>query len=495
MSMAGLRSISITFILVSVALPLGRAAIKQCIYCSWNTASGSPDCYNGNATTVGNDPCSGSDAYCLTQLTLQDGYITAIQRSCASGSSDIDDSTDVKPNSEKCVLVSNLYGSIETTTCYISCDNSDNCNTAGPERLTLCDADCVYGQCDYITGSCVCQDGYSGKTCSTTQKTPLVFRRCLQCDDETKSCVNTKSPTECPRADQKYCAVTRTITYDDDEEQKRNVITRSCTTDYVAADECFISSREGDLPGVEYTCISTCDSDGCNTRTLDETDLSRPLFCVVCSSQDTSGCDTSTTVQPCPSSATHCQSIVTYYKSDKMDRANTVDPDYMLINVERSCATSPVTTQCTSSSVGSFGLEKVTCQESCQGDICNTGWPARPKCSQCDCASCFSSHPCKTSPPVATSCDYPYHEFCTVQDNNHAGSDRTSSVDGYPRSIIRGCSYKGIGNDCSSEGQLESCNKTCSVDGCNLGNSAPLQTSLSNILLMVVSLFFFVCNY
>ena len=49
----------------------------------------------------------------------------------------------------------------------------------------------------------------------------------------------------------------------------RNVITRSCTTDYVAGDECFISSRGSDdiLPGVEYTCISTCDSDGCNAGT------------------------------------------------------------------------------------------------------------------------------------------------------------------------------------------------------------------------------------
>ena len=56
---------------------------------------------------------------------------------------------------------------------------------------------------------------------------------------------------------------------------------------------------------------------------------------------------------------------------------------------------------------------------------------------------------------------------------------RLGSVDGYPRSIIRGCSYKGIGNDCSSEGQLESCNKTCSVDGCNLGKTLRRKKTLS----------------
>ncbi|XP_076821729.1 uncharacterized protein LOC143468419 [Clavelina lepadiformis] len=503
------QSILMTFAaFLALRFPHARGQIFECIGCTWNTSdSGSSDCYNPDASSAASDSCTGPGAYCLTELTLEDGVVSKIKRSCTNEDSDFDKSSDERPNRERCVLTSNnLNGNpVEMTKCYIPCANSQKCNTIGPKNLKLCDVNCGFnGECNYITGNCVCKEGFSGGNCSTEDPAPdETFRKCLQCETETgvesgDYCESYRDSYECPDLEQRYCAVTRTRTYDQGGSQIRDIVERSCTADYVAADECFVSSR-GDqdvLPGVEYTCISTCDTDGCNTGTPDgkfETnDPIRPLMCVVCSSQDDLHCDTSTTIELCPSSATHCQSIVTYYKSDKTDLPFDVDPDYMLASVERSCSTSNLPTRCTSSTVGSSSLVQVTCQESCQRDGCNTGWPARPKCSQCGCNRCESNDECKLRPPEGTSCPLPYQEFCTILDINHAVSDKISFVDGYPRSIIRGCSYKGIGNNCSSEGQIESCNKTCSVDGCNLGNfrsSASANHHPSNILLVFVSLF------
>ena len=49
-------------------------------------------------------------------------------------------------------------------------------------------------------------------------------------------------------------------------------------------------------------------------------------------------------------------------------------PVYQLASVVRECATSEVETQCTPNDVAGSNLQFVTCQETCQGDGCNTGW-------------------------------------------------------------------------------------------------------------------------
>ena len=46
----------------------------------------------------------------------------------------------------------------------------------------------------------------------------------------------------------------------------RSFLSRSCAEEYAAADECYISNSNY-IPDsqIEYTCVSTCDTDGCNT--------------------------------------------------------------------------------------------------------------------------------------------------------------------------------------------------------------------------------------
>ena len=53
-----------------------------------------------------------------------------------------------------------------------------------------------------------------------------------------------------------------------DGKKVRSFLSRSCTDDFIAADECFISDGDFTPDGqIEYTCVSTCDTDGCNTET------------------------------------------------------------------------------------------------------------------------------------------------------------------------------------------------------------------------------------
>ena len=48
-----------------------------------------------------------------------------------------------------------------------------------------------------------------------------------------------------------------------DGEEIRSFLSKDCTDSYEVADECFITNDD-ELNEVEYTCISTCEDDGCN---------------------------------------------------------------------------------------------------------------------------------------------------------------------------------------------------------------------------------------
>jgi len=48
-------------------------------------------------------------------------------------------------------------------------------------------------------------------------------------------------------------------------EEARSFLSRGCAESYAAADECFITNQ--DTNGLEYTCVSSCDTNGCNTGT------------------------------------------------------------------------------------------------------------------------------------------------------------------------------------------------------------------------------------
>uniref|UniRef100_H2ZC34 Uncharacterized protein n=1 Tax=Ciona savignyi TaxID=51511 RepID=H2ZC34_CIOSA len=81
---------------------------------------------------------------------------------------------------------------------------------------------------------------------------------------------------------------------------------------------------------------------------------------------------------------THCSMNATYLMANKDDLTfNDETPVYQLESVYRDCATAAVTKSCTSSQVGTLSANRVVCQETCQMDGCNTGWPARPRCTQC----------------------------------------------------------------------------------------------------------------
>ncbi|XP_078489873.1 uncharacterized protein LOC100177746 [Ciona intestinalis] len=311
---------------------------------------------------------------------------------------------------------------------------------------------------------------------------------CIQCDGDVTgaSCETKTTGTNCPSPSHKFCSTTETTTYDANGNEVRRVIVKGCTSTYIATNQCAFSTRSDNLNvnDIEYTCGSTCDTNNCNTWTpTGLTTVKQPLQCVICNSVDNTNCAWETTRSYCPSSATYCDATVVYYLSEKNDVRYQVDPDVSIISATRGCATQPVTTQCTTTAVNDQpNLKKVTCQQTCQSDGCNVGWPARPLCSQCNSTA---SVRCFQSPTPPSSCQQPYHEFCTIQDKNRNKYSDTSNTFGYRRTMVRGCSYNNIGNDCVDvnygDVTLINCNKTCNTNSCNLGSVKDSATSLHHL--------------
>ncbi|XP_077974390.1 uncharacterized protein LOC144430352 [Styela clava] len=94
---------------------------------------------------------------------------------------------------------------------------------------------------------------------------------------------------------------------------------------------------------------------------------------------------------------------------------------------------------------------------------------------------------CLENPLMPAACSHPYHSSCIIHKSGLEKGTR-KSVEGYPRRIIRGCSYAGIGNGCTSaqprDTEIETCNRTFTTDGCNVGSGCfmPVITLLAFFL-------------
>ncbi|XP_077974386.1 uncharacterized protein LOC144430351 [Styela clava] len=467
-------------------------------------------CFNTVSVTTTSATCTADSGttvyYCRTKFRVHDGVTTGVVRGCAASTSDEDTHSDAVPTADRCITVLDATGNpTAATECYYHC-TPDNCNTEKTASLKQCPNDCNsgasprQGRCNYITGVCVCESGWSGTDCNTavTSTSSGASRKCVQCNSEIDSgCSTSTTSVDCPGTEA-YCSTRTSTIFDGSDAVIRTVTTKACTSDFKAVDQCVFNALHSDSPisdtsvgYSEFNCFSTCDTNDCNTNTADGVingNEAVALQCVVCS--DTSTCNTKTERQACPSGSTHCKHTAIYLISDRVYLSHTADPEYKLLSVVRECATAAVTRECTEASVGSLSFKKVTCTETCQGDGCNVGWPARPECITCSSHIAYDMDDydqCLENPPMPAACSHPYHSSCIIHESGLEKGTR-KSVEGYPRRITRGCSYAGIGNGCTSaqprDTEIETCNRTCTTDGCNVGSGGlmPVVTLLTFLL-------------
>nr|XP_039253324.1 uncharacterized protein LOC120330428 [Styela clava] len=419
-------------------------------------------CYAPNATHLPK-PCTADTgtikSYCRTQFNINDGVVTYVKRDCAYSTSDEDTNSNAIPTNDKCRTNYYYSDNTATTTCYIHC-SGEKCNSI------------------------------------TTSTTVYVPRKCVQCNNETSpGCAVLTSAVNCPSTE-RYCSTTQSVVYDKAGNILHTIVTKGCTNNFEAVDQCRFTRifRDNDdtlrnAGYKEFTCLSTCDTDGCNTKLPDgirDNEEKPMLRCHQCSS-DSSDCSG---ISRCPSGSTHCKSTVIYMISERTDLSYTDDPDYALVSVVRECANEAVGASCTETQMSGLGVRRVVCQETCTEDRCNSGWPARPKCLQCDSQNSDSYDACIQNPDPAEDCDYPYQKFCGISDYG-IEKDLRVSVKGYPREFHRYCSHYDVGTGCVSETlrgtSVQRCNRTCSTDGCNVGGggSMPLQTFIALTLPML----------
>nr|XP_039253320.1 EGF-like domain-containing protein comC [Styela clava] len=399
-------------------------------------------CFTTVSGTTPSTACtadSGTTVYhCSTKFTVTDGVTTGVVRGCALSTFGEDTHSDAVPTEDRCITALNAIGNpTATTTCYYHCSTPDNCNTENTASLKQCPNDCTsgssHGSCNYITGVCVCNSGWSGTYCNTTVTTTSsgASRKCVQCNSEIDSgCSTSTTSVDCPGT-QAYCSTRTSTIFDGSDAVIHTVTTKACTADFKAVDQCVFNDIHSDSPinlasvgYSEFNCFSTCDTNDCNTNTADgmiNGNEAVPLQCVVCS--DTTGagtCNTATARQACPSGSTHCKHTAIYHISDRVYLSYAANPEYELISVVRECATAAVTRECTEASIGSLSFKKVTCTETCQGDGCNVGWPARPECITCSSHATYDTDAydeCLKNPPIPAACSHPYHSSCIIHDS------------------------------------------------------------------------------
>ncbi|XP_039253186.2 uncharacterized protein LOC120330343 [Styela clava] len=450
----------------------------SCLSCSSGSFDGEVSfsynrlCYlTDENTNVYQSTCASDTAtqkyYCRTQIRLYDGIPKYVYRGCVSTLSDEDTTTTEIPSGDKCALDINTWDATTQTNCYFHC-NTSGCNNVSIESLKVCNSDCGrnqnQGYCDYISGKCDCNKGIQGNNC--TDSSVANRRKCVQCTTELDpKCEDNIISSYCSSG-QSYCSAVHTTTYDLDGNIARSVFSKSCTSSPPRS-ECKISRIRNDR-GIntagyfENTCYSICNEDNCNAnmnnQTVTTARTSNSLRCQRCSRFDGHDCNGNTI---CQANASYCISTVVYVISSSGSSS------YQLMSVIRDCATSDVPTQCTSKQLGTSNVTKVTCQETCKEDGCNTGWPARPKCHQCQ-SDYYSSEHCVTGFSYTLQDCLPYQKYCTAQRTTKKFQAGIISS-----RIKRSCSNHDIGNGCSSyihnNVTIETCNQTCSTEGCNSG--------------------------
>ncbi|XP_039253325.2 uncharacterized protein LOC120330429 [Styela clava] len=476
---------------VAILLLLSCAPVTyglNCYYCSIESYVFDNGDYCLTPAATPNMTCP-NETYCQTIVTIEDGIVTLLERSCKSPVSDADTNDEGIPTTEKCKTnIAAGSNPVQNTMCYLPC-STDYCNNQTISEFALCTSNCSYGigggSCDYLTGKCVCNSGHTGSNCDVEVQASALIN-CVQCNSETDTNCASGSikASPCPGAET-YCSTTNTTIYDDTLTVVSFVVTRGCTTNFTAEDECSFSDVVSSISTTgykEFTCYSTCSSNGCNTNKADgllDANEKKHLLCNQCTS-DTGDCIDFNGRSPCINGEKYCYAKVNYLISEREDETYK-DPAYKIQSVTRGCTSTVIPTKCVNTPVPRVSFKNVTCTESCQWDGCNTGWPARPKCITCSSNKVIGGYnrdgydECLQNPPEATDCEFPYEQYCYIYDDGNE-QGRGTSPTGYPRRITRGCSYRDVGTSCSYKTlrghTIQTCNRTCATDGCNVGNGS-----------------------
>lgn len=286
--------------------------------------------------------------------------------------------------------------------------------------------------------------------------------------------------------------------------------------------------------GYELTCTQRCDPSGsyCNGADVPNGVVDdNVVYCAQYDSDTAAGAimqTLPTVAEACPSGTTGCYSKVSYMLRAKNDlKISAWDNDFNTDNTERvritshkrGCATAStvVTGKCESNTFtsGSNFQPQVTmhtCESQCTGNFCNYDWPNRVKCLRTDDTSTYEQnkygnwvvHPCPT--PADDTCYVAQYNFLSPTSKyyrDQAASDayiQNGDDLGFSTSISRGCIIQDDGyfeTGCRKNGHrgddmyFESCNMTCTNDGCNFGTgySSSFLKMTSPLVVMVAYLF------
>ncbi|XP_039252674.2 uncharacterized protein LOC120329939 [Styela clava] len=503
----------------------------NCIQCSQSHFHGEPgldDCYKLDDKEIINETSclvTDADSYCFTKMELTDGILSYLERGCTNPREDPVEASNSYPDSVKCTTSysrSKRSKNIQQTECYVPC-KGHMCNDIKVlDNLKSCPRACpTNSECNYLTGKCQCAADVEGSDCNT-KATQLVHggRVCVQCNSEYDSnCANKTTGDRCQNGET-HCSTTQTwILKPDGSVVNDPVVTRSCTGQSMSPDRCYLTPTNdiGTAKYTEYTCVSTCSTNRCNIG-MANGDLDKefiPMRCVVCEGDEFSCGPERKLMTDCPKNTTHCLATVTYWetnvKDSKLEGRVKPDPSVSVRSIKRECSVEPVATKCTAKRIGSLNLKEITCQESCVGDGCNTGWPSRPKCIQCNKkADASDEDECLLYPSTAKYCPGPHQKFCYTYLQNWTLPEIDIGISDQRYSITRGCSTyeesfirdeycKNITEYGRNVGM--ECVKYCSKHGCNYGlrefkyaqgnkNSATARISSKSTSFML-ALFFF----
>uniref|UniRef100_F6UHF9 UPAR/Ly6 domain-containing protein n=3 Tax=Ciona intestinalis TaxID=7719 RepID=F6UHF9_CIOIN len=241
----------------------------KCWECNDEAYDGNPLGHNCYDKVTATNTCTAVQL-CLSKFILKDGLPMSVRRGCdyISGYQEQGNiQCDVSINQN--ILYPNTKA---LTTCYYSCNTTDNCNNISTTKLKPCTKLCPAGisYCDYLTGNCVCKTpAYKFPNCPA-EPSPTTYRSCVQCNGETDdNCHNMTKSSRCSgnETSQPFCSTTKTSTITPNVTVVRNIVTRGCAYSFTSAYECFFSKGSDSSLSTytEYTCISTCETDGCNT--------------------------------------------------------------------------------------------------------------------------------------------------------------------------------------------------------------------------------------
>ncbi|XP_063716897.1 uncharacterized protein LOC134844238 [Symsagittifera roscoffensis] len=369
-------------------------------------------------------------------------------------------------------------------------------------------------QCDLYCTTDNCNDPYQ-HTITTINPTSCV--QCTSEDDTSGNCYSSPpGATTCQNSAQQYCSTLHSVVLDLNGAVSHNIVFRGCSQ-YNHSDGCWADTTQltsNVTIGTSVTCSKTCDTAGCNNEALPLNLKGSGLICKSCNSTHGGGCGPADIKDmTCPAGSNYCYTKVIYTDGDYYNEENdatTFNHEVQIIYEFRGCGTSAVTSQCTSnpitSDVAGSNLDVHSCEETCTGHKCNTDWPTRPRCSQCDgyywmggslltaASSSYITH-CKNTPPPPEKCPDPSYKYCYVSEKYIADGDNDVKW-GYSTEFHRGCLRESDFSACKDyrwrdEREAHYCQFVCQEDDCNQGSpAAHIVLSAGSIVVAVASFIF-----